>query len=197
MDGAIAGQNARLAQALSNHGGQLEWRVFVQCKNAGAVTLSWPNMSSLPHNLSFRIVDAVTHQSVNMRSVNHLNYTAAGNSTREFRVQTVASGTTLPVIGAVTGTAGRLATHTPVTARFALNYDATVTVRVRNRQTGQVIAVLRDNVEFPQGPNNTAAWDLKNSNGQYVPAGLYQIVVQATVDGGTPVTKPVTVAVNR
>jgi hypothetical protein len=195
MDGSIANQNARLAQALSNHAGQLEWRVFVQSKSGGNVTLSWPNMSSLPQNLTFRIVDAVTHQSVNMRSLNHLTFTAGANSSREFRVQTVASGAVLPAIGALTATPGKLATNTPVTARFTLNYDATVTVRVLNTQNN-VVAVLRNGVELPKGTNNTAVWNLKNSNGQFVAAGLYRIDVQATVDGST-VHKTVTTVVNR
>jgi flagellar hook assembly protein FlgD len=151
-------------------------------------------MSSLPQNLTFRLVDAVTHQSVNMRSINHITFSAGANSSREFRVQTVASGTILPTIGTVSATAGKLSTGTPVTARFALNYDAKVTVRVLNTQNG-VVAVLRDEVDLPKG-NNTAAWNLRNSNGAFVPAGIYRIDIQATVDGAI-VHKTVTTAVNR
>lgn len=190
IGGTIAGHPARMAQSMSDHTGQLQWDVTVQSGGGGPVTLSWPNMSTVPNNISFRLIDKVTRQSIDMRSRTSTTVYMNANSTRQFQVQSSASGSTLPVIGNITTAAGRLGAKIPATVNFSLNYNAQTSVQIVNSQ-GSVVRVLKDNENLAKG-SNSAKWDLKNSSGSYVAAGAYQVVILA---GGE--RKPANLAVNR
>jgi flagellar basal-body rod modification protein FlgD len=143
--------------------------------------------------MGFRLVDAQSQQSFDMRSRQSVMFVADGNSTRKFLVQTSTSGT-LPTIGNMSTTAGRLTGKVPATGTFGLNYDATVTATILDSQ-GHVVATLLNNQSLPKG-NKTLAWDLKNQNGSYVAVGNYQFAVAATVDGNTA-RRTASIAVNR
>jgi hypothetical protein len=195
FDGAIANQNARMAQALSNHAGNLQWKLAVQTKQAGSTVLSWPNMDTLPRNLTFRLTDTVTGQTIDMRSRTSVSYLAAANSTRQFTIQSTGSGVVPPTISTLTAAPGKLANRVPVTGTVKLNVDASTTVRVLDQQ-GNPVAVVGTGMSYRKG-NNYLSWDLKNSSGVYVQAGRYQIAVDTTTADGYMDSKSVTIMVNR
>lgn len=183
IDGAPFGQGTRLAQGLYDHGGQLTWTVYVASKSGGPVTLSWPNMATLPSNVTFRLTDPVTHQSVDMRSRSSIMFTAGANSTRQFTIESSSSGSGQPAIGNVLTAAGRLTGNIPATGSYVLNYDATVTVRVLDNR-GSVVTTLVNGAKLRKGTNRLT-WNLKDSGGNYVAAGTYQFAISATVNGAT------------
>jgi hypothetical protein len=193
FDGTMAGRPTRMAQTFSDHTGTQQWTMSVQSKSGDYVTLSWPNLSTLPSNMGFWLVDAQSQQSFDMRSRTSVMYRADANLPRRFLVQTSTSGT-LPTIGSVSTTAGRISGPVPATGTFGLNYDATVTVSILNSQNN-VVAVLLNNKSLSKG-NNQVSWNLKNQNGSYVAAGNYQLAIAATVDGNTA-RKVASVAVTR
>jgi hypothetical protein len=194
FDGAIAGQSTRLAQAMSSKNANQQWKAFVTSKAGGYTTLSWPNLATLPSNMTFKLVDAVTRQAVNMRSRTSVSFMMQPNSTKQFYVQVSSSGAVAPTIGNVSASTGRLRAQTPVAIGYELNYDANVTIRVLD-SSNRVVATLVDHVDRMKG-SNAATWNLRNSGGFFVLPGNYTVQIQATVDGQT-VSKVVTASVLR
>jgi len=175
------GQPAYLSQAISSRAGQQEWRLVVQSKAGGPVQLSWPNVSTVPRSVAFRLVDPTNGQAIDLRAKNSIVYNAAPNSTREFRVQTVQAATVGPAITNVMISPGQVAARQPVTARFNLDMDATVTVKVLNSR-GAEVAVVR-NGEFVSRGANSAAWDLRDGSGNVIAPGSYQLEIVAGSNG--------------
>jgi len=182
IDGSSVGVRSPLAQALYSRPGQLQWTVHVQSVNAGPVTLSWPNMATIPNGITFKLVDSVTHQSCDMRKTNQYTFQAGGNSMRTFTVQSSSSSTVLPTIASLSSVAGRFTGKVPAGVNYTLNYAAGVTLNILDSH-GNVIDVLQNDANMAKG-HHYLAWNLKNSSGGYVSAGTYtvQAVIPATTE---------------
>jgi len=180
IDGSSVGQSMPLAQALYSRTGQLQWTLRVMSVHGGPVTLSWPNMATIPNGINFNLVDNVTRQSYDMRRTNQYTFTAGANTTRVFTVQSSSNSTVLPTIGSLSTTAGRLTGRVSAGINYTLNYPAGVTMNILDSH-GNVIDVLQNNANMSKG-SHYLPWNLKNSSGSYVSAGTYtaQAVVPAT-----------------
>lgn len=183
LDGAIANQNSRMAQVLSNRNGNLVFKAYVKSKKAGNVTISWPNLATLPSSIAVSLVDPVTNQAVNMRTRTSTQFFAGANSTKQFNIQVSSSAPSTQPLGSVLTANGQLSSLKPVTVTYGLNVDANVQIRVLNSAGTQIATVLAG-VNRYQGLN-TASWNLRNSKGALVAPGTYMVEVQATVDGVT------------
>lgn len=184
--GSVNGQNVLLGQSIYDQPGQTDWTYQVQSKTAGTVTLRWPNVANAPRDVTLLMTDNTSHQTVNMRMNTTYTYTAAANSTRTF---TIKSGTTHGgnvAINNLMVSPGRLGSHLPAMAKFTLNMDANVTIKVRTIH-GVYVATVTSNQAMSSG-YNTSAWNLKRDNGSYVSPGQYKMEVTATANGQT-VTK--------
>ncbi|HTQ10384.1 MAG TPA: FlgD immunoglobulin-like domain containing protein [Fimbriimonadaceae bacterium] len=173
VDGSNFGQSVPLAQALYSRTGSLSWTVRVQSAHSGPVTLSWPNMATIPNGITFRLVDGVTHQSYDMRKTSQYTFTGSANGTRTFTVQSTSSSTVLPTIASLTTTAGRLTGKVSAGIYYTLNYAAGITLNILDSK-GNLVNVLQNNVNESKG-NHFLGWNLKTSSGGYVPAGTYEV----------------------
>jgi hypothetical protein len=183
FDGAIANLNSRMAQVLSNRNGNLTFKAAVKSRKAGNVTISWPNLATLPSNVTLTLVDQITHQSLNMRTRSSTQFFANANSTRQFTIQVGSTEANVQPLGSVLTSAGQISIQKPATVTYGLNVDAKVSIRVLNSANGEVVKIL-SGLDRYQGANS-AIWNLKNSNGATVAPGSYWIEVTAVANGNT------------
>ena len=97
----VNGQATRLAQSLNTGGGRQEFTVKVDSREDGPVTVTWPNLSTIPKNVKVTLVDTATNQTRDLRKVSGYTYTAEANLTRTFKVQIEPGTVAKAVIGAV------------------------------------------------------------------------------------------------
>ena len=143
----------------------------------GPVTLSWPDLTSMPRGLRPVLVDTVTGKRVYMRTCAAYSYDAGGAG-RTFRMELGAATGSLIVNGLQARAA---AVGAQVT--FTLNRDANVSVEVRNL-AGRVIRTLTAGRPAAGGELTTLAWDGRNSAGTKAPAGRYLVLITATTEDG-------------
>ena len=163
------------------------WQVYTQ--NAGQVTLTWPNMSTLPSNVTVKLVDPQTGASRLLRQTPSVTFNGGAQSTKTYNL-IVTTGPALPVIQSVTGSVSK------ASGTFAYNLSVNATSTVTVTQNNQVIATLVNNRADKSGISQ-AKWDLLDAANRPVKNGTYQVVVSATPSGGATATKSLTITVRR
>ncbi len=172
------------AQDLQSSGrSKKEWEFRVSGEANANVTLSWPDISSLPRTVTLYVVDSSTgvRQSMSQRSSIRLSLGETGTRSVKFVAEPRATGGVLRIVNAV---AQSRAGGKTATIGFKASQDATVRVRVM-RADGSYIrdVVTRDVLS---GTDVSVTWDHRDAKGVSVPAGLYSIVVAgSTADGQT------------
>ena len=77
---------------------------------------------------------------------------------------------------------------------YNLNYKALVDIEILNAK-GQVVRTLRDDLYVKAANGRYATWNLKDNNGEYVPAGSYTAYVSVTLPTGELTTSATTTIV--
>ncbi len=191
---SIDGKPTRLAQSLSEKAGQQEWTLQVYSKDAGPVTVTWPNLSSIPKNYRVRMVDNATGTARDLRKSSGYTFTSVERATRTITLQAVPGTPARAVIGNVIVTRPSRSPGSSFTISYALASDATTTVRVL--QGGQEIyAAVRGRAD--QAGQRTATWNLRDSANRSVAPGVYQIEIVAESVDGERVRRVVPVTVTR
>ena len=192
----VNGQATRLAQSLSDKQGKQEYRVLVQAKKDGEVNLTWPNMSTVPKNVRFRLVDTTASTARDMRSSSGYSYTATAGSTREFKVQVDVGVTSVPVIGNVVVTrSGDKSGGSPFIVNYTLTAAASTTIRILGGNGREVFTVTRGRADA--AGQNTAQWNLKDNANRSVAPGSYRMEIVATTPEGDNVRRVVPINVVR
>lgn len=188
----------RMAQALGTGNGRTEWAMNVYSKNDGTTTVTWPNLSTVPKNLRFRIVDVATGTARDMRQSSGYSFQAAANSTREFKV-TVEPGTEQrALIGnvVVSKPSGRdVDPNAPFTIAYTLSNSATTSIRILSGSGKEVYSISRGRADGA-GENN-ATWNLRDSANRAVAPGTYRVEILAETVNGERVRRIVPVNVVR
>ena len=197
VEGTHNGQPTRLAQSLSDKIGRQEFTVFVQSTKDGEVNLTWPNMSTLPKNVRFRLTDVATNTTKDMRGSSGYTFNATAGATREFKVQVELGGVTRAVIGnvVVNRTGGGRANGGPFQINYTLSAAATTTIRVLGSNGKEVFTVTRGRSDA--AGENSATWNLKDNANRSVAPGSYKIEIIATTPEGDNVRRIVPVNVIR
>jgi len=163
------------------------WNVFTQ--NAGQVTLTWPNMSSVPANVEIRLIDPKTGGQRNLRQTPSVTFAAGAQSVKTYEL-VVTAGPALPVIENVQAATGSATENVSYT--LSVNANTTVTVN----QNNQVIATLVNN-RADQSGKSTTSWNFLDAANRTVKNGTYQVVVTSTPSGGQASTKSESFIVKR
>ena len=197
VEGMLNGQPTRLAQNLSDKSGRQEFKVFVQSTKDGEVNLTWPNMSTVPKNVRFRITDVATNTSKDMRGSSGYTFSGTAGATREFKVQMELGGVTRAVIGnvVVNRTGGGRAAGGPFQINYTLSSAATTTIRVLGSNGKEIFTVTRGRAD--NAGENSATWNLKDNANRSVAPGSYKIEIIATTPDGDNVRRIVPVNVIR
>lgn len=193
---SVNGQTRSLAQSLSEKSGRKEWKVVVTATEPGTVSLSWPNVSTVPKNVRFRLTDLATGASRDLRQVSGYSFEAAENSTREFKIEAIPGGVSQVVIGSVV--VGRADTRNPMSP-FSINYtlsaDATTTVRILSGSGKEVFTIARGRAD--KAGENTAVWALRDNANRAVAPGTYRVEILAETPTGERVRRIVPINVIR
>jgi hypothetical protein len=163
------------------------WEWDVSTQNSGAVTLTWPNLSKIPSNVSLILTDTANGATRNLRAVNSYTFQSGALTTHKFKVA-VRVGTPLPVIQSVAATAVKPAAKID----YKLSVNATTTVTVNSGTT--VVAKLVSNRTDNAGVNTTT-WNYLDSANRPVSKGTYVVTVSSTPSGGAATVKTTTVTV--
>lgn len=187
----------RLAQSLLNTTGPMQWTVYVKSNKADQVSLTWPNMTTVPKNVSFRLTDVATGTSRDMRRTSGYSFQAAANSTREFTIQAQPGTASKAIIGnVVVAQPGRGRDKSaPFTISYTLSADATTTVRILGAGGREVFTATRGRADA--AGENTAQWALRDNANRAVAPGVYRVEITAETTDGQRVRKIVPVNVIR
>jgi hypothetical protein len=153
---------------------------------SGNVTVSWPNLSSLPKNLSVQIKDVKTNQVVDARSVTKLTVSASALVTRTFQVTITPEGTIREAISGVTTLVQKVGPTKKMIIGFTSSSEGVASLYVY--QNGKAIATIATDQMIALG-KNSSVWNLALANGQGIKPGTYTLAIVATGDGGDTTTK--------
>ncbi len=191
----VKGQPTRMAQSLIDRAGRKEWTVSVRSEKAGDVTVTWPNIGTLPKNVRFRLVDEAAGVSKDLRAASGYTFTASEASTRELKLTMEVGGSTRPVIGDVLVTPTGKAGSSPVNITYALSADAMVTVRILSGTGKEVFTLSRGRSE--SAGSNSVTWMLRDSANRAVAPGTYRVEILAETPSGERVRRIVPINVIR
>jgi hypothetical protein len=183
----------RMAQAMSDRQSRTEWTVFVQSKTGGQVTVTWPNMATVPKNVRFTLTDPATSTTRDMRRTSGYTFEAAAGTTRELKIQIEPGGVSRALIGNVNiGRSGKDRTA-PFNISYTLSGPATTTVRILGAGGKEIFTATRGRAD--SAGENSVIWAMKDNANRAVAPGTYRVeIVAETSDGErVRVVRPVNV----
>lgn len=190
-----AKSSSRLAQEFTDRVAKKDWQLQVNAKEAGDVTVTWPNAGSLPRNVRFVLTDPVSGQKFDLRSTSGYTFKMAQPGTRELTLSMVPGGSLRPVIGDVEVTRSGRDVSGPVTISYSLSADALVSVRILAANGKEVYQVSRGRSDGTG--QNSVTWMLRDSANRAVAPGTYKVEIMAETPTGERVRKIVPVNVIR
>lgn len=192
----IDGTTTRLAQSLTELAGRQEFIVKVDSREAGAVTVTWPNLSTIPKNVRAKLVDVATGESRDLRKVSGYTFQAEANLTREFKIQIEPGTVSKAIIGNVTAIATNRGTQmTSIRMNYTLGSDATTTVRVLGPSGKEVMTLSAGRAD--KAGQNEVVWNLRDQANRSVAPGTYRVEIVAEGQEGERVRKITPIVVTR
>ncbi len=197
--GTLNGAPAKMAQSLSETKGRHEWTLKVDAKKAGDVTVTWPNLATVPKNVRFRITDKATGVSRFLRQSSGYTFHMEAPGSREFTVTSEVGGATAAVIGNVVvsqpGNGKAPTRNAPFTIAYTLSSDATTSVRILSASGKEVYTASRGRAD--RSGENSVVWNLRNNANQSVAPGAYRVEIVAETAAGERIRKVIPVNVIR
>jgi hypothetical protein len=193
VEQSVNGQATRLAQGLSDKPGRQEFKMVVDAKNNGPVTLTWPNLSTIPKNVRAKMIDVATGEVRDLRKVSGYTFQAEAGVTREFKVQVETGATSRAIIGNVVSTRSGRGADASIRLAYTLGADATTTVRIMNGSNREVMTLARGRAD--KAGQNEVVWNLRDQANRAVPPGGYRVEILAEGTDGERSRKiyPITV----
>jgi hypothetical protein len=182
----VNGQATKLAQSLADAPGRLSWNIDVYSKQAGNVTVTWPNLNSVPKNYQFRLVDLATGATRNLRRASGYTFSAEERATRSFRLEAQPGSADRAMIGSILATRSDRSANSPLAISYTLASDATTTIRIL--RGGQEVYVAT-RARADRAGENTVIWNLRDSANRAVAPGAYSVELTAESTTGDRVRK--------
>jgi hypothetical protein len=192
----VDGKPLRLAGAYTEKTGRQQWTVDVYSKEPGQVTVTWPNLSTLPKNLKARITDLATNASRDMRRSSGYTFTTdKAETTRQFKIQIEPGTVSSTKIGSVNVTRDGRSKSSSVNIQYTLTGSATTTVRILGPDGREIYVPSRGRAEG--SGSHSLVWNLRDTANRAVPPGNYRVEIVAETESGERVRKLVPVVVIR
>ncbi len=198
IEETINGRPTRVAQSLAENSARRQWKVIVDSDGAGTVTVTWPNVSTVPTNVRFRMTDRATGETRDMRRTSSYSFTADKATSRELTIEATPGGQPArAIIGnvIVTKAGGTRAPNAPFTISYTLSTDATTSVRILSGAGREMYTVSRGRAD--RAGENTVTWALKDNANRVVAPGSYRVEIIAETASGDRVRKVIPVNVIR
>jgi hypothetical protein len=188
------GKLVKMARSMRTTGAAQTWTVDVYSKSAGPVTVTWPNMTTVPSGVQFKMVDTATGVSRDLRMTSGYTFNATAGGTRSFTITSVPGSASRAIIGNVSVSTPSRSVGGPLTVTYSLATNATTSIRVLQygRGIAQLIQARADNAG-----QSTASWNLRDSANRTVAPGLYQLEITVTGSDGQIVRRLVPATVTR
>jgi hypothetical protein len=181
LKGAISASlidgNARLARSFRTKSNRVEWNYEVTPTDGGTVKITWPNISQVPSNVKLTAIDSTTGTKYDLRKQSSVAFFGKAGKSQSYRIVAEDAASV-----ALLGSASASATTMAATVRYQVNDSASTTVRIL--QNGKLLANLLVNKSDVPG-NKSVNWNLKDSTGRRVRAGVYVAEVRVTSSGKT------------
>jgi len=188
-------QPTRLSQVMADNLNRREYKVLVTSKEAGEVTVSWPNLSTVPRNVRFQLVDKATSTSRDLRFAASYTFRMEQPGTRELTLQMEPGVQGRAVIGDVIVTRPSRDARAPFTINYSLSTQALTTIRILGGSGKEVFTVTRGRSD--RVGENSATWAMRDNANRAVAPGAYQVEILAETTTGERVRKIVPVNVVR
>lgn len=193
--GTVNGKATRLAESLSDSNGHNEWTVNVKSEIAGDVTVTWPNISSVPRNVRLQVVDPATNTTRDLRFASSYTFHMDEPGVRTLKVQADPGAPARAVIGDVIVTRPSRDPRAGFSITYSLSSGANTSIRILNGTGKEIYAVTRGRADGAGA--NTATWQMRDNANRAVAPGTYQVEIVAETTSGERVRKIVPVNVVR
>jgi len=189
----VDGSQTSLSQDLSEKTGAMSWTFKVDNKDAGPITVTWPNISTVPKGYRFRVTDTATGATRDMRKTSGYTYTAVERTTRTFTIDAVPGVASAPTIGAITVSRTSKDANSPLSIAYTLASDATTTIRILQGNSREVYVPRRNRAD--KAGQNNVVWNQRDAANRTVPPGVYNVEITAEGADGERVRRiyPVTI----
>jgi immune inhibitor A len=166
-------------------------KVSVVAQSAGPVTISWPDLSSLPGDVRPVLVDSATGKRVYLRTSTSYTFDAAPGVVRQLQLLLSRDGAGALAVKSLSATSAGAGAQIV----FALSADAQASVEILN-VAGRVVRRLTP-VQASAAEVVTLSWDGRSDSGTAVPAGRYLVRVSAAAEDGQAVSAAGAVSLKR
>lgn len=195
IEETINGSPTRLAQALGVKAARKTWKVMVETTEGGTVTVTWPNLSTVPKDVRFRLTDRATGEVRDLRRTSGYTFTVEGPSSRELTIEATPGGQPIhAVIGNVVVSRNR-APLSPFVINYTLSSDASTTVRILSGGGREVFTITRGRAD--RIGTNSVQWAVRDNANRLVAPGTYLAEIIAETDNGERVRKVIPLNVIR
>lgn len=159
-----------------------EWNLVVKTNAANsAVSVTWPNLSTLPSSLIATLVDDATGERRYMRTTSSYSFRTGTQATeRVLRIVVQPRGVNALAVSSVVATQNA---QGGAAISYSLSADAAVDIRIRNI-SGIVVGQVAADRASTAG-QNTVLWSGRSNRGSKVPSGRYlcEIVAKSPETG--------------
>ncbi len=195
VEGEYMDKTVPMALAVDGRSGRKEWKLRVRAEEPGDVTITWPNLPSVPRNVRAKLIDDVTKVTKDLRAVSGYTFHMSEAGTRELTLITEPGGSSRAVIGNVLVSRPSRDPNSPITLTYALSADALISVRILSGTGKEIYTVTRGRAE--SAGENTATWFLRDNANRAVAPGVYRAEILAETPTGERVRKIVPINVVR
>ena len=165
----------------------------VYAKKSGPVTVSWPNLRTIPSNLDVTVRDTTARRNVVARKTAGYTFQAKAATVRSFTV-TVVPKTTRIEITSVSSTFFRAGSVVQAKVSFRTTASGAATIGVY--KGSNFLGTPIKDVDVQAG-TNTVVWPLTDGNGASLANGTYTLLIKATGESGEKTTRSLTVTIRR
>lgn len=191
----VDGRVARLASSFTDSTARKSWTVLARAEKEGEVTITWPNISSVPRNVRFTLKDVASDTTRDLRFQSSYTFRTEGPTTREFVLTMEPAGAQRALIGNVTVSRPSRDTNGPVVINYTLSSEAMTSVRILSGSGREVLLMQRGRAA--QSGENSVTWNLRDSANRAVAPGTYQVEIIAETSNGERVRRIVPINVVR
>lgn len=191
----VNGKSTRMAQALSTTSARQQYTMTVTTPQAGDVTLTWPNIATIPKTVQVRLVDTANGLTRIMNQTSGYTFTATAGATRTFQVQLQSQTPGRATIGYVIATRTSRAVGSPVAINYSLSVAAMTSIQIVNKAGTAIFTVVSGRAD--SAGTNSVIWNLRDNANRQVAPGTYQVLIEASTPDGQTARRSVPVNVVR
>jgi len=174
-----SGTGTPLMQEIRPVANRQQFDLVVEAPAGEEVTLTFPNLNTVPQGFRLRLTDLNTGRTVDLRTTPEYRFVSTGRTrlqiTAERATRTGALITSVHVSAAGRGV-------NSVSISYVLAENAQTSIQILGSD-GRPIANLHRGRAATRGVN-TLSWNLRDDQGRAVPPGTYQVQVEARTDDG-------------